>query len=93
MALATIVEAAAILREIHPEIELKMIGDGQTADAIEKQITSLKLDNITWERKLVSGRELRSDVEQSHCILGVFGRVRQGWQRYTLQSVSGHGIK
>lgn len=70
----TIIRSAQILRDTNPEIEIKLIGDGQTADAIAERIAALELDNINWERRLMSGPELKSNVEQSHCVLGVFGQ-------------------
>ena len=69
----TIVSSAQILARSNAKIELTIIGNGQTADIVAEQIDALNLDNIRWERRLVSSKELRTKVEQSHCILGVFG--------------------
>ena len=69
----TIVSSAQILARSNPKIELTIIGNGQTADIVAEQIDALNLDNIRWERRLVSSKKLRTKVEQSHCILGIFG--------------------
>ncbi len=69
----TIIASAKILEDLHPELEIKIIGDGQTADAIEAQLALLKLRNVVWDRRLVGSEELRSNVEMAHCILGIFG--------------------
>lgn len=69
----TIIASAEILQGLHPGIEIKIIGDGQTADAVEAQLALLNLNNIVWDRRLVGSEELRSNVEMAHCILGIFG--------------------
>lgn len=68
-----VVSAAAIIAGRNPKIEFRIIGDGQTADQVARQIADSDVPNITWERSLISGAELRSEVARSHCVLGVFG--------------------
>jgi len=68
-----IVRAAEVIGQTHPEIKIKMIGDGQTADAVARHIASRDFNNLEWDRELVSGAELRINVEKSHCLLGIFG--------------------
>ena len=69
----TIVEAAAKLQETHPKIRFTIVGDGQTAPAVEAQIEHLSVANITWERRLAPATELLARLKLSHCALGVFG--------------------
>jgi glycosyltransferase involved in cell wall biosynthesis len=71
--IGTIISAARILSLTHPQIDFQIVGDGQTAEEIAEQLEKAPLANLQWRRELVSAKQLRSYVEQAHCILGVFG--------------------
>lgn len=69
----TIIGAARVLADTYPDIRFTLVGDGQTADSIAKNLDDGGLDNVAWNRELVSATILRSYVENAHCILGIFG--------------------
>ncbi|TDG12753.1 glycosyltransferase [Seongchinamella unica] len=69
----TIIEAARIFAKKQSNIRFTLIGDGQTADEISKKLIAQPVENLEWRRELVSAQVLRSELENSHCILGVFG--------------------
>ena len=56
----TIIRAAKQLQLSHPHIQIELVGDGQTADASAALIDDLKLNNINWQRCLLSAARLRS---------------------------------
>lgn len=68
-----IIGAAKLLQDSHPQIKIKLIGDGQTAPDIDIEVKHLGLDNIQWKRRLLSAAQLRLSLERAHCILGIFG--------------------
>ncbi len=69
----TIIKAAGLLQTSHPRISFTLIGDGQTADSISAELDNTGGTNINWVRGFISASELRQYVDESHCVLGVFG--------------------
>jgi len=69
----TIIKAARLLQKSHPRISFTLIGDGQTADNIRAEMDNTGGTNINWVRGFISAPELRRYVDESHCVLGVFG--------------------
>lgn len=69
----TIVGAARLLEKRHIAVEITLIGDGQTANAIAEDLGRQPVSVLRWERGLVNAKALREKVEQAHCILGIFG--------------------
>ena len=69
--------AANLLANKQPQIKFTLIGDGQTAEYHAKKFLSRPTSNVVWLRELVSPEKLRSYVERSHCILGIFGESKK----------------
>jgi glycosyltransferase involved in cell wall biosynthesis len=70
---ATILQAAALLQDSAPNVRIKLVGDGQTAQAAASQLKSLKLTNVDWNRQILDTAALRAEIDGAHCVLGVFG--------------------
>ena len=72
-----IVDAARILVDRNRNITIKLIGDGQTAEDIAQKIKKKPIETLVWRRELVDAKTLRSQAEQAHCILGIFGTSKK----------------
>ena len=67
----TIIEAAARLRD-RPDIEFRIIGDGQHATEAERLIT-LHRPNLTWLRDWHTASQLADEIRAADVCLGIFG--------------------
>lgn len=74
----TIIRSAHILQKTFPQIKFRLIGDGQTAPDVLTLIEQLNVTNVSWRHSLVPARELRSCLDSSHCVLGIFGESEKG---------------
>lgn len=68
-----IARAGAILKQIAPQIRIRVIGDGQTGGDFAALVHELELENVSWLRQLVTTDVLRAEMAGAHCMLGVFG--------------------
>lgn len=68
-----IVAAARLLEERRSPVEFQLIGDGQTADDVARELAREPLSNLHWTRKLIDSDSLRRAIGESHLVLGIFG--------------------
>jgi len=68
-----IIAAARILEERGVAVELRLIGDGQVAPALESELASQPLKQLSWQRCIVDTDALRSALVGAHIVLGIFG--------------------
>ncbi|MFT7288530.1 MAG: glycosyltransferase involved in cell wall biosynthesis [Halieaceae bacterium] len=68
-----IVEAFRLLERRGMPIDLHLIGDGQTADAIAANLLEHPLSLLRWDRRLLSTAALRNALQGTHLVLGIFG--------------------
>jgi glycosyltransferase involved in cell wall biosynthesis len=67
-----IVRAAEQLKT-RRDIRFKLIGNGQTADTIDRYLKAKKVD-IEWEKGWQTPAQLALEIEQADICLGIFGR-------------------
>ncbi|MFK7828886.1 MAG: glycosyltransferase [Congregibacter sp.] len=68
-----IAAAALILERRGEPIQLRVIGDGQTAPAFAAALEAQPLHKLSWERSLVDSATLAEEIADAHMVLGVFG--------------------
>mgnify|MGYP006272281609 CR=1 FL=1 len=70
---ATIVAAARRLADDGAAVEFMLIGDGQSAPAVARDLARRPLANLRWQRRLLDSSSLRREIARAHVALGVFG--------------------
>jgi glycosyltransferase involved in cell wall biosynthesis len=68
-----IVAAARLLEERGSRVQFQLIGDGQTADDVARELAREPPSNLHWTRKLIDSDSLRRAIGESHLVLGIFG--------------------
>ncbi|MBT7930099.1 glycosyltransferase [Candidatus Peregrinibacteria bacterium] len=71
-----IIEAAAILEPIEPDIHFKLIGSGQTHNQMKEMAEKKEVKNISFEKR-VSMTELPEIIRKSDLCLGIFGTSKK----------------
>jgi len=67
-----IVRAAALLKA-RTDLEFRLVGDGQTANAIQALISELELTNVSWSRGWMNSADMLEEYRQADLCLGIFG--------------------
>jgi hypothetical protein len=68
-----VAHAAAELDALAPEVEIEVVGDGQTAPAFAAELARLRPRCLRWTRRLRPLAELADLAARAHCCLGIFG--------------------
>ncbi len=68
-----IVAAARLLESRGSQVEIRLIGDGQTAEAIAEELKHQRPVHLRWDRTLLDTDDLRAAISEAHLVLGVFG--------------------
>ncbi len=68
----TLLQAARLLAESAPGVEIEIIGDGQEASRFAEELERDDPGNIRWRRTLLPTESLRQAIAQAHLVLGVF---------------------
>jgi glycosyltransferase involved in cell wall biosynthesis len=68
----TIAKAAALLAD-REDIHIRLVGNGQTADAVRKILLSYDRKNIDWIVDWQSKEQIRNHIEEADICLGIFG--------------------
>ncbi|GAB5415378.1 MAG: hypothetical protein Cons2KO_29810 [Congregibacter sp.] len=64
--------AASLLQEQQADIQIVILGDGQTADEVGQSFERAKLANLRWERGIHATHKIRAELAEVHIALGVF---------------------
>ncbi len=68
-----LVEAAKRLDDAGVDVQIEVIGDGQTAPSFQEALDRLSPGNLVWQRRFVKIEELVQLARRSHCCIGILG--------------------
>ena len=58
-----------------PDIAFHIVGDGPDAPAVEREVKSRAMENVTLERRFIRREEMELRLGMADAVLGVFGRT------------------
>lgn len=67
-----IAQAAVILRARH-DVQFRLIGSGQTAEAVERVFAGGRPENVDWVTQWVDSERLAAEIRDADICLGIFG--------------------
>lgn len=70
--IGTVLAAATLLRD-DPDIDFRLIGDGQQGNLVEEYLASHVDDRVQWERRMLPTDELIAQISEADLCLGIFG--------------------
>jgi glycosyltransferase involved in cell wall biosynthesis len=68
-----VARAAAALDALAPEVEIDVVGDGQTAPEFAAELARGSVRCLRWTRELLPMEELARRAARAHVCLGIFG--------------------
>ncbi len=68
-----LVEAAKRLDDSGVDVQIEVIGDGQTAPSFQNALDRLSPTNLVWQRRFVKIEQLVQLARRSHCCIGILG--------------------
>lgn len=64
---------AALVLESHRDVRFRLIGSGQTADAVERIFANRRPANVEWITRWMDSENLAREIRSADICLGIFG--------------------